>query len=131
MTIENLSRPGQPPQDGDRVMRDDGNARAYGVWPLDRAPLPVATHYEFATEYLTAAENDAWLELVERARAAVAAGTATQTQKDQLRAFKHFELAGGVNFETVETQIAFLAMHQWGVLTQERAGALGRGEKIT
>ena len=82
----------------------------------DPSPLPIVTHYQFATEYLTVDQNDAWLALVEAARDAVAAGTASADQKAQLRAYRHFEMAGAVDFNTPASQSAFMALYVWGAL---------------
>jgi len=76
---------------------------------------PIFTHYQFATDVLTADQNDAWLALVETARAAVADGTASPSQRAQHRAYTHFNLAGAVDMNAAETQAGIMAMYIWGV----------------
>lgn len=111
------------------------------------ARLPIVTHYQFATEYLTVDQNDAWLALVEAARDAIAAGTATADQKAQLRAYRHFQMAGAVDFNTDATQAACMALYIWGALGPvwdqvseiteaeqaaiDHAARLSRGEKLS
>lgn len=95
--------------------------------PAPPAPEVTRLHrYRFAAELLTAAENDAWIELVDDAEQA-SATSRTQQQRDVLRSWRHFELAEIINISAPETQAAIYALHLWGVLTQERADRVAQG----
>lgn len=89
---------------------------------------------------LTDAEADAWIELVEQARAAVAAGTADATQKAQLRAWRDFHLPPGIELDAAETQGGIFALYAWGVfglvwdgadpITPDEQAALDRMNRV-
>lgn len=80
----------------------------------DATASDAMSQYQFR-QLLTDAQADAWLELVEQARASVAAGTATQTEKDRLRAWTDFHLPPGVEIDAPETQGGIFALWAWGV----------------
>lgn len=61
-------------------------------------------------------QADRWYRLVEIARKAVADDTATQTQRDQWRAWNDFNLPPGVEIDAPETQGGIFALWAWGVL---------------
>ena len=137
----------QEPDEGEVIVHAGGGRWVSAPEPTPLAArLPIVTHYQFATEYLTVDQNDAWLALVEAARDAVADGTASADQKAQLRAYRHFEMAGAVDFNTDATQAACMALYVWGALGPvwdqvseitsaeqaaiDHAARLSKGEKV-
>jgi len=85
------------------------------------------SRYRFR-QLLTDDEADAWLAIVEAARNAIAAKSATNAQKTQFRAWRDFNLAAGVDLDADETKAAIYALHLWGVLTKERADRVASGK---
>jgi hypothetical protein len=98
--------------------RIDQTARAVGADALSQ--------YQFRL-LLTDDEADTWMEMVEQARGAVAGGTATETQRQQLRSWRDFHLPPGIELSDPATQAGIYALHIWGVLTQARADRVAAG----
>ncbi len=69
----------------------------------------------YATELLTADQNDAWIALVDDAEQTPPADR-TDTQKAVLRAWRHFTLHEYIKRENVHTKAGAMALYIWGVL---------------
>ena len=96
-------------------------------WIVEPIPLPVVPdepapfryvdidNGDFATKLMTADQNDVWIALVDTAEQTPVADR-TETQRQIIRAWRHFNLHGRIHMPDPLTQISILALYGWGVL---------------